>query len=155
MHNLPSLRFGIICWSGIVVKVDQSPPHPGDSQTRRRAWVPQPAQQYRADGREQIFYIVRVCALRAVVDVCVGIGRCLFRGCVELGQDDAGAGPEVGADGEGVDGVEDQATGGSEEDAAVALGDGEEECGGGVGHYYGAALAVAELLNRHDHFSRR
>ena len=54
-----------------------------------------------------------------------------------------------------MDGVEDQATGGSEEDAAVALGDGEEECGGGVGHNYDVALAVAELLIRHDHFSHR
>ena len=155
MHNLPSLRFGIICRSGIVVKVDQSPPHPGNPQARRHAWIPQPAQQHRADGREQIFYIVRVCTLRAVVGVCVGIGRCLFRGCVELGQDDAGAGPEVGANGEGVEGVEDQATGGSEEDAAVALGDGEEECGGGGGHYSGEALAVVELLVRRHHFSRR
>jgi hypothetical protein len=155
MHNLPSLRFGIICWSGIVVKVDQSPPHPGDPQARRHAWIPQPTQQHRADGREQIFYIVRVGALRAVVGVCVGIGRCLFRGCVELGQDDAGAGPEVGTDREGVEGVEDQATGDSKVDAAVALGDGEEKCGVGVGHYYGVALSVVELLARHDHFSRR
>ena len=136
MLNLPSLRFGIICWSGVPVKIDQSPPHPGDPQARRRTWIPQAAQQHRADGGEQIFYIVRVCALGAVVGVCVGIGRCLFRGCVELGQDDAGAGAEVGADGEGVDGVEDQATGGSEKYAAVALGN-EEECGGGGGHYYG------------------
>jgi hypothetical protein len=34
------------------------------------------------------------------------------------------------------------------------LGDGEEECGGGVGHNYGEALAVVELRVGHDHFSR-
>jgi hypothetical protein len=78
-----------------------------------------------------------VCALRAVVGICVGVSRCLFGGCVELGQDDASAGAEVGADGEGVDGVQNQASGGSEEDAAIALGDGEEECGVGGGHDYG------------------
>jgi hypothetical protein len=66
-----------------------------------------------------------VCALRAVIGVCLGIGCCLIRRCVELGQDDTGTGAEVGSDGEGVDGVEDQATGGSKEDAAIALGNRE------------------------------
>lgn len=111
----------------VVPQICQPHPHPAQPPPRGRLRVSQPTQQHGADGGEEILDIVRVCALRAIVDVRVGIGGYLFRGCVELREQDVGARAEVEADGEGVDCAEDEGSRRGEEDAAVVLGDGEQD----------------------------
>jgi hypothetical protein len=92
-----------------------------------------------------------VCALRAIVGVYFGISGCLLRGCVELREEDLGAGAEVEADGEGVDCAKGQAGGGGKEDAAVGWGYGEEDRDAG-GHCCSDAV---RLVLGPTHFDSR